>query len=132
MKKSFNIQELLHRKSKRHETKAMHLSSSRAFQRDQELDLKHPSLVELISHMLKLRSSFWGLSNFKPHKGDSFIKFFLPSWELWSRTIESLKPYSKSCNQQRPREGPKLGGKMLEEMIRNIKNLENINHEHCT
>jgi hypothetical protein len=48
VKKSFNIQELLHRKSKRHETKPMHPSSSRAFQRDQECDLKHPSLVDLI------------------------------------------------------------------------------------
>jgi hypothetical protein len=45
----FNIQELLHRKSKRHETKPMHPSSLRAFQRDQERDLKHPSLVDLIS-----------------------------------------------------------------------------------
>jgi hypothetical protein len=35
----FNIQELLHRKSKRHETKPMHPSSLRAFQRDQERDL---------------------------------------------------------------------------------------------
>jgi hypothetical protein len=42
VKKSFNIQELLQRKSKRHETQLMHLSSSRAFQRDQEHDLKHP------------------------------------------------------------------------------------------
>jgi hypothetical protein len=41
-KKSFNIQELLHHKSKCHETKLMHLSSSRAFQRDQEHNLKHP------------------------------------------------------------------------------------------
>jgi hypothetical protein len=48
MKKSFNIQELLHRKSKHHGTKPMHPSSSRAFQRDQERDLKHPSLVDLI------------------------------------------------------------------------------------
>jgi hypothetical protein len=42
VKKSFDIQELLHRKSKRHETKLMNLSSSRAFQRDQEHNLKHP------------------------------------------------------------------------------------------
>jgi hypothetical protein len=48
VKKSFNIQELLHYKSKRHETKLMRPSSSRAFQRDQESDLKHPSLVDLI------------------------------------------------------------------------------------
>jgi len=36
VKKSFNIQELLHRKSKHHETKPMHPSSSGGFQRDQE------------------------------------------------------------------------------------------------
>jgi len=49
MKKSFNIQELLHYKSKRRGTKPMHPSSSRAFQRDQERNLKHPSSVDLIS-----------------------------------------------------------------------------------
>jgi hypothetical protein len=49
VKKSFNIQELLHHKSKRYGTKPMHPSSSRAFQRDQERDLKHPGLVDLIS-----------------------------------------------------------------------------------
>ncbi len=48
MKKSFNIQELLH-KSKHHETKPMHLSFSRAFQRDQECNLKHPSSMDIIS-----------------------------------------------------------------------------------
>jgi hypothetical protein len=36
MKKSFNIQELLHNKSKHHEIKPMHPSSLRDFQRDQE------------------------------------------------------------------------------------------------
>jgi hypothetical protein len=48
VKKSFNIQELLHRKSKHHGTKLMHLSSSRAFQRHQEHDLEHLGLVDLI------------------------------------------------------------------------------------
>ncbi len=48
MKKSFNIQELLHPKSKRHETKPMHPSLSRAFKRQQEHDLKHPALMDLI------------------------------------------------------------------------------------
>jgi hypothetical protein len=48
VKKSFNIQELLHHKSKQHETKPMHPSSSRAFQRDQEHDLNHPGSVDLI------------------------------------------------------------------------------------
>jgi hypothetical protein len=50
VKKSFNIQELLHCKSKRHGTKPMHPpSSSRAFQRDQERNVKHPGSVDLIS-----------------------------------------------------------------------------------
>jgi hypothetical protein len=48
VKKSFNIQELVHRQFKRHEHNLMHPSSSRAFQRDEECDLKHPSLVDLI------------------------------------------------------------------------------------
>jgi hypothetical protein len=47
VKKSFNIQELLQRKSNRHETKPMH-PSLRAFQRDQEHDLKHPGSVDLV------------------------------------------------------------------------------------
>jgi hypothetical protein len=49
MKKSFSIQKLLHRKSKRHESKLMHPSSSKAFQRDQEHDLKHLGSVDFIS-----------------------------------------------------------------------------------
>jgi len=49
MKKSFNIQELLDGKSKRHETKPRQPSSSRAFQRDQECELKHPGSMDLIS-----------------------------------------------------------------------------------
>jgi hypothetical protein len=48
VKKSFNIQELLHRKSKCHETKMMH-PSLRAFQRDQERDLKQLDSMDLIS-----------------------------------------------------------------------------------
>jgi hypothetical protein len=49
MKKSFNIQELLHCKSKCHETKLMHpSSSSRAFQRDQERNMKHRGSMDLI------------------------------------------------------------------------------------
>jgi hypothetical protein len=48
VKKSFNIQKLLHCKSKRHGTKPMHPSSCRAFQRHQEHGLKHPSWVDLI------------------------------------------------------------------------------------
>ncbi len=49
VKKSSNIQKLLHCMSKHHGTKPMHPSSSRAFQRHQEHDLKHPPLVDLIT-----------------------------------------------------------------------------------
>jgi len=47
MKKSINIQKLLHHKSKHHETKPMHPSSFRAFQRYQERNRKHPGLMDL-------------------------------------------------------------------------------------
>jgi len=49
VKKSFNIQELLHCKSRHHGTTPMHPSLLRAFQRHQEHDLKHPSTVDLIT-----------------------------------------------------------------------------------
>jgi hypothetical protein len=48
VEKSFNIQELFHRKSKHHGTNPMDPSSLRAFQRDQECYLKHLGLVDLI------------------------------------------------------------------------------------
>jgi len=51
VKKSFNIQQLLQHKSKRHGTKPMHPSSSRALQREQEHNLKHayPVSADLIA-----------------------------------------------------------------------------------
>jgi hypothetical protein len=49
VKKSFNIQKLLHLKSKRHGTKPIHLSWSRAFQIHQYHDLKHPGSIDLIT-----------------------------------------------------------------------------------
>jgi hypothetical protein len=49
VKKLLNIQKLLHQKSKHHGTKPMHPSSSRAFQRHQEQDLKHPGSVDLVT-----------------------------------------------------------------------------------
>jgi hypothetical protein len=58
MKKSFNIQELLHRKSKQHGTKPMHPSSERAFQRDQEHNLKHPDSVDLIGTKQNKQTTF--------------------------------------------------------------------------
>ncbi len=51
MKKSFNIQELLHCKSKHHVTKPMHPSSLKYFQRHQEHNLKHPGLVNFITKL---------------------------------------------------------------------------------
>ncbi len=50
MKKSFNVQKLLHCKSKHHEIKLIHPSSLKAFQRHQEEhDLKHHGLMDLIN-----------------------------------------------------------------------------------
>jgi hypothetical protein len=49
VKKSFNIQELLQCKSKLQEPSPMHPSLSKAFQRHQGHDFKHPSLVDLIT-----------------------------------------------------------------------------------
>jgi hypothetical protein len=49
VKKSFNIQELLHSKFKHHGIKPMHPSLLRAFQRHQEHDLRHPGSVDLIT-----------------------------------------------------------------------------------
>jgi hypothetical protein len=49
VKKSFNIQEHLHHISKRYETKPMHPSSSRPFQRHQEHNLKHPGSMDLLT-----------------------------------------------------------------------------------
>jgi hypothetical protein len=48
MKKSFNIQELLHHKLKCHGTKPMHPSSSKAFQKHKIHDLKHLGSMDLI------------------------------------------------------------------------------------
>jgi len=58
MKKSFNIQELLHCKSKRHGTKPMHPSLLRAFQSRQEHDLKHPGSVDLITTKQNKKTAF--------------------------------------------------------------------------
>ncbi len=49
VKKSVNIQELLHRKSKHHGTKPMQPYSLRAFQRHHEYNLKHPDSVDSLS-----------------------------------------------------------------------------------
>jgi hypothetical protein len=64
VKKSFNIQELLHHKSKRHGTKPMHPSLSKAFQRHQEHNLKHPGLVDEISHLIWSLNSHFGFTAF--------------------------------------------------------------------
>ncbi len=54
-----------HHNSKRHGTKAMHLSSSRAFQRHQEHDLKHPGgSVDLISTKQNKLPSFIDRSSY--------------------------------------------------------------------
>ncbi len=81
MKKSFNIQELLHRKSKHHVTKPMHPSSSRALQRYQEHNLKHPALVDLITtKQNKLPSFIDRLFNCNDCLTCSYCPIFMIYW----------------------------------------------------
>jgi hypothetical protein len=75
----------LHCKSKCHRTKPMHPSSSRAFQRHQEHNLKHPNLVDLIHTNKTIKSfpktprtqseasQFGGSHKYKQNKLPSFI-----------------------------------------------------------
>ncbi len=71
MKDSFDIQELLHHKSKHHGTKPMHPSSSKAFQRCQEHHLNHLRSMDLISANKTKQSSFIdGYSSMNP----SYVK----------------------------------------------------------
>ncbi len=71
MKKSFNIQELWHHKSKRHGTQAHATPSSllRAFQRHGEHDLKHPTSVDLVT--TKQNKLWWKYANLYPALGRS-------------------------------------------------------------
>jgi hypothetical protein len=90
MKKSFNIQEFLHHKSKRHETKLMHPSSSRAFQSDQERNLKHPSSMDLI---------VLNKTNKLPSFIDRYITFYYPyayGIIFWETANTSISPPSQS------------------------------------
>ncbi len=48
IRKSFDIQKLLHQKSKHHGTKPMHPSSSKIFQSCKEHELKHLGLMDFI------------------------------------------------------------------------------------
>jgi hypothetical protein len=78
VKKSFNIQELLHRTSKHHGTKPMHPSLSRGFQGDQEHDLKHPGLVDLtVTNKTKQTNNL-----------PSYINNALHSWSDTTKDIE--------------------------------------------
>jgi len=59
MNKSFNIQKLLHRKSKHHGTKPMHPFSLKAFYRHYEHNLTHLGSLDLIiTKQNKLPKSF--------------------------------------------------------------------------
>jgi hypothetical protein len=66
MKRSFNIQKLLHSKFKRHGTKPMHPSLSRAFPRHEEYGLKHPGSVDLITTKQNKLPSFIDRSCMNP------------------------------------------------------------------
>ncbi len=77
MKKSSNIQELLHRKSKQNAPKPMDPSSSRIFETHQEHDLKHPGSVDLITtksirNQLLPHTSY----EFDVFEGNSFVDMY--------------------------------------------------------
>jgi len=114
VKKSFNIKKLLHHKSKHHETKPMHPFSLRAFQRDQECNLKHPGLVDLIStnklpcfidrfYMQLVKKFMWKFGNLntkwekkEKNQCNLFFKFlfdgglflFLHYYDIWVHFLE--------------------------------------------
>ncbi len=90
MKKSFNIQELLHRKSKHHGSKPMHHPSlSRAFQRHQEHNLKHPSLVDFISTKQNKKATFLQYIYILKTNCKNLMNFFFSSFQatcfLWRK-----------------------------------------------
>ncbi len=94
MNKSFNIQELLRYKSKHHGTKLMHPSYLRAFQKDQEHDLRHPGLVDLISTNKTNK-----LPSFIDKWHASQVQFFLFSMSQfdWPITQKTSK-YGRDCH----------------------------------
>jgi hypothetical protein len=126
VKKSFNIQELLYSKSKRHGTKPMHPSSSRAFQRHQEHNLKHlssvdliitkqnkiPSFIDRLVWLVLLAQVFSRSQLIFPSKAwlfEIYLNFqwqkslknqYLPHFESKSYQINSIKSCSSSSFQQ--------------------------------
>jgi len=135
VKKSFNIQELLHHKSKRHETKPMHPSSSRVIQRDQEHNPKHhdpvdlngtnktkqnkqPSFIDRLEWLRLLAqvlprpqlifpSKTWFLGIYLNFWQQKSLKNqYLPQSESKSYQINSIESYSSRSFQQHPRHIP--------------------------
>ncbi len=89
MKKSFNIEELLHHKSKLHGTKPMHPSSLKAFQKHQEHDLKHLDLVDPTStkqnKFIPIIRAFYAFESplfYNHHNCEDNIKSSHLLWEL--------------------------------------------------
>ncbi len=87
----------MHCKSKRHETKPMHPFSSRAFPRDQEGDLKHPSsLILCLESNLKMAQLFFMLHKaftlfWTKHKPHSSICPHLQKGIIFSFELFGLK-----------------------------------------
>jgi hypothetical protein len=79
VKKSFNIQGLLHHKSKCHGTTPMHLSSLRALPRHQKHNLKYSGLVDLIATKQNKLPSFIDRYTFrlKPLKQEIYARDIL-------------------------------------------------------
>jgi hypothetical protein len=103
MKKSFNIQELLHHKSKRHGIKPMHPYASKAFRRHQEHDLKHPSLMDLITTKQNKLHSFidrWALDKIKRLLTPiAYMLVVIKMLEMKGVPILEIGKYSKGTNE---------------------------------
>jgi len=82
MKTSFNIQELLHHRSKHHGTKPMH-PSLKAFQRHQEHNLKHPNSVNFITKLQnKTKQTTW------IHRYIIMMQFFFKNPKLSFKVVK--------------------------------------------
>ncbi len=93
MKKLFNLQERLHNKSKHHETKPMHPSSLRAFQRHQEYNLKHPGSVDLTSTKQTTFLRRWMGVKMRASWTCLYSKFCI-GWDLLQRASPNLRVIS--------------------------------------
>jgi hypothetical protein len=87
VKKSFNIQELLHPNYKCHGTRPMHPSLLRAFQSYQKHNLKHPSSMDLIITKQNKLPSFIDRYKERGENISTNAQYVALHWKSWMRFI---------------------------------------------